>query len=955
MRMPLDQPEFTELPLLKTKITAPHSPPGFVHRPRLTERLEQGVSWPLMLLSAPAGYGKTNLLVEWMAETHYPVAWLSLDSEDNDFNRFFRYLTGALQSVEPDLGEEALDFIQSTRGSEPEVGLTLLINAIAALPKRLVLVLDDFQVIEEPIILRSINFFIKNIPANLHLMIASRSEPALDLASLRAKGRMQELGMEDLRFTSEEVALFFEQVMGMRLLPETIQALEERTDGWIIGLQMAGISLRNQPDPNTLLASFQGPGHYLVDFLAEEVLDQQQEDVRQFLLRSSVLKTMCGPLCEAVVKPDAQPGYGLVMLNRLEHANLFIIALDEKHEWFRYQNLFADFLFHIESETNPSEIPELQKRAALWFEQNGDLDEAFRYALASRDMEWTADLIERNLETILKTGEIYSLTRWLSQLPNNIIHRHPFLGLAYAWGSIAAYQVDNALYWIDDVQQVLDQMEKQSKAGGSRAEANELRTLGKDRSDGLWNIRGGLAVCRSTLALLNSDAEQAAQFSKQAVDSLNEESPFIRSLLALDNSLYHVLSGDTSKAIESLHKTIRVARQANNLMVMVIATCQLAEMQFLQGQLDLSLATYHKAQYMSIGPDGKPLLIAGLVDIGLGEILLERNSLAEANAFLEHGIQTTGTLWWLSNLDALISLARLRQVQGDIDGSRAIIAQAEQLALSTDSSQWDDTLISAAATRLALQRGDLAEAEQWWNKSANPDFTASIPLEDYPYHIYEYLVITQARLLLAIGHHQGNQSYFRQALELLESLLLEARRLRRVTSQIEIQVLQSILLFALGETEASVKTLQIALAMGEPQGYRRIYLDEGWAIAEIMIRCEHKLKATDDQLPSAAFVNNLLAALRSTAVSVPALPAADAAPREAFTVKTEDGVTISLSLREIEVLSLIAEGKSNQEISNQLYLTLNTVKRHAYNIYAKLDVKNRTQAVSKARRLGLIP
>jgi LuxR family maltose regulon positive regulatory protein len=664
---------------------------------------------------------------------------------------------------------------------------------------------------------------------------------------------------------------------------------------------------------------------------------------------------MCGPLCEAVVKPGAQPGYGLVMLNRLEHANLFIIALDEKHEWFRYHNLFADFLLHIESEINPSEIPELQKRAALWFEQNANLDEAFRYALASGDMEWTATLIERNIETMLKTGEIFSLTHWLGRLPDEVIHRHPFLGLAYAWGSIAAYQVDNALYWIDDVQQVLDQVEKQERAGGVRAGGSRANVALRDSSDGLWNIRGGLAVCRSTLALLNGDAEQAARFSKQAVSSLDEESPFIHSLLALDDSLYHVLSGDTSKAIESLRKTTRIARQANNLMVMVIATCQLAEMQFLQGQLDLSQATYHKAQYMSIGPEGKPLPIAGLADIGLGEILLERNSLAEANAFLEHGIQSTGTLWWLSNLDALISLARLRQAQGDLAGSQAIITQAESLALNTDSSQWDDTLISAAAARLALQRGDLAEAEQWWGRGATPDFTASIPLADYPYQVYEYLVITQARLLLAIGRRQGRQDYLHQAYGLLDALLLEAKRFRRVTSQIEIQMLQSIVLFALGETEPSIKAMQIALAMGEPEGYRRIYLDEGWAIAEIITRCGSSHKTADDRLPSTAFINSLLDALRGAPVPAPTLPAAGEATHEAFTVKTEDGLTISLSLREIEVLSLIAEGKSNQEISARLYLTLNTVKRHAYNIYAKLDVKNRTQAVAKARRLGLIP
>jgi LuxR family maltose regulon positive regulatory protein len=941
----------SDLPLLKTKISIPQLPAEYVARPRLTARIQRGVLGPLTLLAAPAGFGKTNLLIEWTEKTDLPVAWLTIDSEDNDLGRFFQYLIGALQTVEPGFGEEALDYIQSTKSGGVEVGLSLLINELSTLQKEVVLVLDEFQNLDDSAILQGIDFFLKHIPPNLHLVLASRSMPTLDLAFLQAKGRVVELDADDLRFSREEVALFIQQAMGQQLPSDTIQALEERTDGWITGLQMAAIYLRHHANPVMLLANLQGEVHYLVDFLAEEVLDRQTEEIRQFLLRSSVLETLTGPLCEAVVNPKAQPGYGTVMLNRLEHANLFITALDEKHEWFRYYHLFADFLRHIQAEINPAEIPVLHKRAALWLEQDDNLDEAFRHALASGDLEWTAKLIERNTETMIKTGEIFSFTRWIGKLPHEMIHQRPRLALAYAWGLIAAYRLDLARYWIEDVQETLDQLEEQV---GPTVHIDEPETVRGVESTGLWNIRGGLAICKSTLALLSGDAEQAAEFSRQAASYLGYENPFIHSLLALDESLYFVLSGDTRKAIGSLLDTIRIARQANNLLVMMIATCQLAEMQALQGQLSQACATLQKAQYLAVGPTGERLELAGLADIGFGEILIERNSLEEASEYLKRGITTTGSLWWLSNLDGMVSLARLHQAEGDIDGAQGIIAEAARMALSTESSQWDDAAVSAVAIRLAIQRDDLATAEQWWQKGHFPDLTGTISLENYPYHILEYLMLTQARFILVKGVDTGNALDLQRSLNLLGSLLLEAERFQRVTSQIEILVLQAMAHFALGDGQAK-KALLHALALGEPEGYRRIYLDEGRRLSELLLQCRSAQPESGSYLPSLAFIDSLLEAIQRTNGTQLIAQRSVEQRADLATTRIEEGLPTSLSARELEVLALIAEGKSNQEISAQLYLAINTVKRHAYNIYAKLEVKNRTQAVSRARQLGLIP
>jgi LuxR family maltose regulon positive regulatory protein len=878
------------------------------------------------------------------------VAWLTLDSMDNDLDRLYRYIIAALQTLEANIGDESLDYFLSTKTGGTELGITLLINEIAASPKEMILVLDDFQALETQPMINSTDYFLKHLPRNFHIVIASRNEPGLDLAFLRAKNRVVALDADDLRFTAAEIGQFFQQTMGLQLSAEIIRNVEQRTDGWVTALQMAALSLQHQANPNSLLTNLEGDSHYLVDFLAEEVLDRQPEDVRQFLLRSSVLDTLSGPLCEAVVNPDAQPGYGMVMLDRLEHARLFISALDERHEVFRYHTLFADFLRHIHAEINPTEIPVLKKRAAVWFEQHANLDGAIQYALASGDMEWTADLIQRNIEIIIGTGELFSLTHWIGQLPDAVIHNRPALGLTYAWGLIAAYRLDLAHYWMDDVRDRLSELDRRSGTGagdGSESGSQEGKW-------GLWNVRGGLAICQSTLAMLNGDVEQAAQFTQQATRYLQESNPFIQSLVALDDSLYYILSGDPVKAIYSLRNTVRIARQANNLMVMTIAACQLADMQSLQGQLDQAWVTLQKAQYIALKPDGKPIPLAGLVDIGLGEILFERGSLDEAHIYLERGFQTAQPLWSIISVDGMVSLARLRQAEGNISGSKAIIDEAARIALGTESSQWDDQLVCTIATRMALQRGDLVEAEQWWIKGRLPDISGTITLESYPYHIFEFIQLTQARFLVVRGMNTCHAGDLQHAAAMLNSLHLEAVRLERVTSQIEILVLLALVQYAQKDDRA-VGTLMQALALGEPQGFKRIFLDEGGYLAPLLQHCQAARPESGSYLPSAGYITNLANEIQKRSQTGPAGAYLPAQINEPVLLSPEEGPPAILSTRELEVLQLIAEGKSNQEISAQLYLALNTVKRHAYNIYAKLGVKKRTQAVSTARKLGLIP
>jgi LuxR family maltose regulon positive regulatory protein len=912
------------------------------------------------LLAAPAGFGKTHLLLEWAKETRLPVAWLTLDSDDNDLSRFFRYLIGTLKTVETGLGREALDFAQPSNDGGLEVGLTLLINELSTNPKEFALVLDDFQVLEEPMVLQGVGFLLKYLPPNLHLVIASRSEPELDLAFLRAKGRVVELGADDLRFTGEEVERYFQQAVGLKLSSEMIQALEKRTDGWITSLQMAAISLKNQADPTTLLANLQSNVYHLVGFLAEEILDRQPEEIRQFLLRSSILETLSGPLCEAVVSPDAQPGYGAAMLNRLEHASLFITALDQRHEWFRYHPLFADFLRQVEAEVNPAEIPELHQRAALWLEDNSNLDESFRHALASQDMEWAANMIERNALAMINMGEVTTLARRIGGLPDNITRQRPLLILAYSWALIVSHQPDLARYWLDELQQLLDQHDKQMTATPNLDDLASVEGFEKVN----WSIiQGGLALCESYLAMASGNMEQAAELSQQAASYFDGEGSFYTStyygsIVALNDSISSILSGDTQKAIESLRAANRIARQANNQFVMIIAGCALADMQALQGQLSKAWETYQRVQYWAKRPEGELLPLTGLVDMGLGEILLEHDLLEEARDYLERGVRITRSMWYIGSLHGVIALARLRQAMGDIPGTQEVIEEAVRMALSTDAGEWDDVVAAGVAVRLALQRDDLTAAEQWWKKGGFPDLNTPIALEKYPYHVFEFLLLIQAKFLLVKGQESGRASDLKQAAEMLEILLLEAKRFQRVTSQIEILVLQAMVQSAAQDAqgdEAAAKTLLRALELGEPEGYRRVYLDEGWRLADILRQCRSMQQESGSHLPSVAFIDSLLETLQRTETGREIEQRPVEGRAGPTTARLEDGLPISLSAREIEVLALIAEGKSNQEISAELYLALNTVKRHAYNIYTKLEVRKRTQAVSKARQLGLIP
>jgi LuxR family maltose regulon positive regulatory protein len=942
-----------ELPLLSTKFSIPLINAEFISRPRLVERLNESTHGPLTVLAAPAGFGKTSLLAEWLRQSKLALAWLTLDAEDNERPRFARCLVHALQTASPGLGEEALEYFISAKNGGTELALTVLINEIAARPVELVLVLDEYHLVEEPAIHRSLNYLLTHRPHNLHLVVASRSEPALDLAFLRAKGWVVEFGPEDLRFASEEVDQFLSQTMRLSLAPATVRELEQRTEGWVAGLQLAALSLRHRTDP---LAAPAGRPHYLIEFLAEKVLNRQPEDVRHFLLRSAILEALSGPLCEAVIAPEAPPGWGKTMLERLYRAQLFLTPLDEQHTWYRYHRQVAEFLLQVALDTCPDEVPELHCRAARWFEAQGRLDDAFRHALAAGDPEWAASLMEPYGRALTGTGEAETLTRRIGQLPATVVRQRPALGLAYAWSLVQAFQLDAARLWLDDIDQAL--------ADPAFDWAGKARPTGPE-----------LAVCRSTLAIFSGDMQTAVALMRTILEEPPTGDPLLDSIAGLDRGLMAIMQGDTAQAIEALRAATRTARQNQYPLVQLVITCQLAEMQALQGQLTQALTTLEKARLYTQGPGGSPLPLAGIVDITTGEILRERDQLKEARLALERGIRLTHTWWSLSGLSGLVSLARVLQSQGDPAGAQAVTTEAARMALSREASPWDEVFVSAYGAWLALQRGDLPAAVQWRQKSGLLDAPNALDRERYPYHVYEYLVLTEARYRCALGQDTGEERELQGSLALLQSVLPEAERFRRVTSVIQIHVLEALALYELGEAEQAVQRLASALALGEPEGYRRIFLDEGRVMAALLARCQARKPEPGVYLPTPGYVQSLLeVAQREAGIMVteapggrPEQPGTAAPARQSAgpattpfamprgQARTPEGLPVSLSGREVEVLELIAAGRSNQEISAELFLALNTVKRHVYNIFTKLDVKNRTQAVTRARQLRLIP
>ncbi len=943
-------------PLLMTKLYIPSVRPELVSRPRLIERLNAGLDRKLTVISAPAGFGKTTLVSEWVSDFRFQiadfglettsasavrnrqsaidnrVAWVSLDEGDNDPAHFLAYFIAAIQTVYPDIGESLVADLHASQPPPIQAFLTTLINEIAAVPERFILVLDDYHLITAQPIHDGLSFLLDHLPPGIHLVIATRADPSLPLARLRARGQLTELRQSDLRFTTGEAAVFLNQVMGLDLSPEHVAGLESRTEGWIAGLQMASlailahVSTPGQEDVAGFIRALTGSDRYILDYLVEEVLQHQPESVQAFLLQTSILNQLTGTLCDAVrfglaetpstsegtgvrfgaaethaPPPLAEEGEGQATLERLEQANLFIIPLDNERRWYRYHRLFADLLRSRLNRTHPNLAPTLHRRASRWYEQHGLMASAIDHALATEDLDRAADLIEQNAEETLMRGEVATFLRWVAALPDDQMRARPSLCVLHAWMLLLS---------------------------GQPLEAIESRLQDADAGDG--PVTGRITALRALIVAFQGQVSRAAEMFRQALAQLDPDDRFIRDFATWILSV-SILNGEGGAADHrALDEVFRTSQRTGNVMIAIMVMCNQAELCLRQGQLRQAAATYRQALELATDAQGERAPIAGQALVGLGELYREWNDLEAATRYLTEGIQLTDRWTETGSLEAYLALARVRQGRGNLDGAWEAARKAQELAVKFDITQIDDLTVALFQARLSIAGGDL-EAVRRWAKGRELVQYIDAPLKEesqssIEHRLLKYELLVLARLLIAEGRSD-------EALALLEPLLPIAERRNRPGMVIEIYLLQALALQAQGDLDRAMAPLERALSLAEPEGYARIFLDEGEPVARLLYRAVERGIAP-------AYGGRLLAAF----------PALEPAVRELPPEMVE-----ALSDRELDVLRLIAEGLSNQEIAQRLVISLRTVKWHASNIYGKLGVKNRTQAVAKARSLGILP
>ena len=600
----------TVTPLLETKFRIPAAPLESIPRARLTKRLDDGLDRKLILVSAPAGFGKTTLLVKWAAACGASVAWLSLDDSDNDPARFTNYLQAALRAAGVDLEEHAPG--EGWASGSLDTFLTALLNQITAGPGQIVLVLDDYHLITAETVHDAVGFLLDHMPARMHIAIATRADPPLPVARLRGRGQLCEIRLSDLRFTPDETMAFLGEVMGLALSDTDITALATRTEGWIAGLQMAGLSLQGRDNASQFIADFAGSNRYILDYLLEEVLDREPEHVQTFLLRTSILERLCVPLCDAVLGIAAPSFYdSRSILEHIEHANLFLVPLDEHREWYRYHRLFSDLLQQRLAQTETDTIPELHRRASRWFEENGWVSAAIEHALVAEETERAADVIEENAQATLMRGEIATFLRWADALPDESLPKRPLLCILYAWTLLLSG------HSLDTIEPRLREAELH---GTTRGHATALRGM---------------------IAAFQGKSSTAIEYCEQALDQLPPEERFARDIATWILNLLHYTTTGGGASDQLVAETIRMTERSGNVLITVLAAANRAELLMRQGHLIDAAAGYEEVLAMARDAQGRPLPIAGQALIGLGDIAREQNDLDAADRYLTRGIELT--------------------------------------------------------------------------------------------------------------------------------------------------------------------------------------------------------------------------------------------------------------------------------------------------------------------------
>ncbi len=913
--------------ILATKLYIPPPRTQVVLRPRLIERLNEGLSSgrKLTFISAPAGFGKTTLVSEWITSCGRPVAWLSLDEGDNDPTRFLTYLVAALQKlvlsgaegIVAGIGKGLLGVLQSPQPPPTDSILTALLNEITTLPDNFVLVLDDYHLIDAKPVDNALTFLLEHLPSQMHLVIATREDPHLPLSRLRARGQLTELRATDLRFTPSEAAEFLNHVMGLNLSAEDIAALEARTEGWITGLQLAALalqgplSMQGRPDTSRFIQSFTGSHRFVLDYLVEEVLQRQPEHIRSFLLQTSILERLSGPLCDAVT--GQKDGRGI--LETLERGNLFIVPLDDQRQWYRYHHLFTEVLLAHALEEQPGQIPLLHKRAGAWYEQNNLPAEAIRDALAARDFECAARLIEKTYPAMDTSFQSAAWLGWVKKLPEDVIRVRPVLSTQMAMAFTDAGEPEASESYLQDAERCLNG----SSSGMVVADEAQFRTL-----------PAMIALARSYHAQVQGDIGGTVKYAELALELSPEEDHYSHALAAVTLGTAYWRRGDLDGAQRALSVWINYCQKVGNIIFAIATGAYLAEIIATQGRLREAERTYKQSIQLASTHDQSVRHVTSNLYLGLGLLCHEQGDQQSAAQHLrksgELGEQAALIDWpyrWR------LAQARLKEAEGDLETALDLLDEAKRLYVRTTVP--DFYPIDALKARVYLRQGRLSEALAWARERG-------LSVDDNLSYLGEFEHITLARVLVAQYKNDPLAGSIHEAIDLLERLLQAAEAGRRMGSVIEILVVQALALQAQGNVSQALASMERALALAEPEGYVRIFVDEG---EPMRLLIEKQSRSQDKTF--LGYVDKLLAAFaRPTAIPQPKIN------------NLQSIIIEPLSERELEVLRLLGTELSGPEIARELIVSLNTLRTHTKNIFNKLGVNNRRAAVRRAEELDLL-
>ena len=906
-------------PLLETKFYIPRSRRDLVPRTRLSERLDRGIASKLMLVSAPAGFGKTTLLTEWLAAGPAApagerlVAWLSLDRGDNDPASFWTYVIAALRTVASGVGESALALLQAPRSPPIETVLTALLNDLGATAGDIVLVLDDYHIIDARDVQDGMAFLLDHLPAGLHVVIAGRADPALPLARLRARGELAEIRAAELRFTPDEAAAYLGEMMGLQLTAREVAALEGRTEGWIAALQLAALSMQGRDDVAGFIAGFAGDDRYVVDYLGEEVLQRQSERVQAFLLQTSILGRLSGLLCDAVTGQSGSKA----MLEALDRENLFLVPLDDRRRWYRYHQLFADVLHARLLDEQPGNVPELHRRASVWYEQSGEPAEAISHALAARDFDRAADLVELAIPAMRRSRQEATVRGWLELLPDEVVRVRPVLSVHFAGELLARGELEGVEARLRDAERWLD-----TTAGlcqGPQAPATEMVVVDDDE---FRRLPAGIEVYRAALAMARGDVPGTVRHARRTLELSPADEHLGRASAAGFLGLASWASGDLEAGYSAYAECMAGLRRAGYIADTFGCAIALADIRRTQGRLGEAMHTYEQALQRASQPGGPVLRGTADMYVGMSEVHRERDDLAAATQQLlrsqelgEHtGLPQNRYRW-------RVAMARIRQAEGDLAGALDLLDEAERVYVGDFFPNVRP--VPALQARVRAAQGEWGEALGWAREQG-------LSVEDDLSYLREFEHITLARVLLARYAAERAEASMHEATRLLERLLRAAEEGARTGSVLEILVLQALARQARGDIPAALAALQGALTVAEPEGYVRIFVDEGPPMASL-------LRAAAKQGIAPSYVRRLLAAVSNTEDSTP----------------VSQGLIEPLSERELDVLRLLGTDLDGPEIARELIVSLNTVRTHTKNIYTKLAVTNRRAAVRRAAELGL--